>query len=216
MSPSRTQLLNAFQSFTDALGTGQDLDTLLSHFSTSTEPEVIEHGLPVLAPFLGRRFVGRTGARQYFTLLNSLLALKEMSYSGHIVDPTVCKVSAIGKGMWTWKNTGQTWSETFMVMLDFDEELKITRYQICADSGAAYLASRGELRDEEVSHQLFVPLWWLQYANRNSRLFERKRIHYLICNGKQFRGDSTLRLMRSSELRASVSCPSTKYFFQGG
>ena len=41
---------------------------------------------------------------------------------------------------------GQSWDEEFAYILDFDQSAKVTDYQVWADSGAAYLARRGELK----------------------------------------------------------------------
>lgn len=57
------------------------------------------------------------------------------------------KVSVKGQAKFTWIETGQSWDETFTYSLDFDHELKVTDYQVWADSGAAYLARIGKLND---------------------------------------------------------------------
>jgi hypothetical protein len=54
-------------------------------------------------------------------------------------------VSVKGRAKFTWIETGQTWDETFTYSLDFDDESKITNYQVWADSGAAYLARINKL-----------------------------------------------------------------------
>ncbi|TFY57693.1 hypothetical protein EVG20_g8444 [Dentipellis fragilis] len=150
-TPSRTELIDAFNSFVGALASGGDMANIVAHFSKSQSPEVIEYGLTVLAPFLGRPYVGADGVAEYFNTIGTILTWKDMGYYEHVVDPVVRKVSAKGKATWTWKSTGQSWQETFTTTVDFDDELKVKRYQVWADSGAAYLASRGELRNAEVS-----------------------------------------------------------------
>lgn len=55
------------------------------------------------------------------------------------------KVSVKGRAKFTWIETSQSWDETFTYSLDFDDELKVTDYQVWADSGAAYLARLGKL-----------------------------------------------------------------------
>jgi len=54
-------------------------------------------------------------------------------------------VSVKGQAKFTWIETGQSWDETFTYSLDFDDEPKVTDYQVWADSGAAYLARLGKL-----------------------------------------------------------------------
>lgn len=63
-------------------------------------------------------------------------------------------MSVKGQAKFTWIETCQSWDETFTYSLDFDDELKVTDYQVWADSGAAYLASIGRLdeaRESKVS-----------------------------------------------------------------
>jgi hypothetical protein len=55
------------------------------------------------------------------------------------------KVSVKGRAKFTWIETGQSWDETFTYSLDFDDESKVTDYQVWADSGAAFLARLGKL-----------------------------------------------------------------------
>lgn len=85
---------------------------------------------------------------QYFELLATLLSYENMAFSHLFVDPEVSKVSVRGRATFTWLGTGQTWDEVFTYVLEFDEESKVKTYEIWADSGAAYLASRGELRKD--------------------------------------------------------------------
>ena len=54
-------------------------------------------------------------------------------------------MSVKGRAKFTWIETGQIWDETFTYSLDFDDESRITDYQVWADSGAAYLARLGKL-----------------------------------------------------------------------
>jgi hypothetical protein len=62
-------------------------------------------------------------------------------------DAEAMKVSVKGKARFTWLSTGESWDETFSYILSFDSECKIKDYQVWADSGAAYLASRGGLNN---------------------------------------------------------------------
>ncbi|KDQ61710.1 hypothetical protein JAAARDRAFT_190437 [Jaapia argillacea MUCL 33604] len=147
MSPSRKHLLAAAQALCQDFARQEDTDTLLSHFSTTHQPTAIEHGDPSLASFLGRPFTGTQGVRKYFELLQELLTYKDMKFSEYVVDTEVNKVSVKGRAEFTWTSTGQSWKETFTYTLDFDQDLKVTDYQVWADSGAAYLASKGQLEE---------------------------------------------------------------------
>ncbi|KAF9484017.1 hypothetical protein BDN70DRAFT_873180 [Pholiota conissans] len=145
MTPTRKELSQASQTFCNAFAEKKNLAAILSLFSTTHEVSVVEHGLPILAPFLGRSFIGISGAQQYFRLISSLLSYDSISFSDYVVDPESMKVSVKGKGTFTWLSTKQSWDEIFIYTLDFDDELKVVQYQIWADSGAAYLAWHGEL-----------------------------------------------------------------------
>jgi hypothetical protein len=54
MTVTRASLLAAAHSLCDDFAAKSDVGTLLSHFSTTHTCVAIEHGEPVLAPFLGR------------------------------------------------------------------------------------------------------------------------------------------------------------------
>ncbi|KII87373.1 hypothetical protein PLICRDRAFT_55336 [Plicaturopsis crispa FD-325 SS-3] len=149
MTLSRAQLLKAAQALCADFASGTDLDTLLSHFSTTHQPTAIEYGDPSLAPFLGRKFTGDAEIRRYIGIIGSVLSYQNMSFSEWTVDTEVRKVCVKGKGRFTWTSTQESWDETFAYMLDFDEDLKVTNYQIWADSGAAYLARVGKLVEEQ-------------------------------------------------------------------
>lgn len=145
MAPSRDQLLHAAEAFCDAFASKKDLPTVLSGFSTTHEPSAIEYGDPCLAPFLGTRFVGIPAIEKYMTIIGSVLTYDDMSFSLFTVDTEASRVSCRGKAKFTWLSTGESWDETFAYMLDFDQDSKITEYQVWADSGAAYLAGIGKL-----------------------------------------------------------------------
>jgi len=122
-----------------------DPDSIFLHFSTKHQVSAIEYGEQALAPFLGRTFVGISQIKDYFELISSLLSVKHVEFSEYVVDAEAMKVSVKGRGTFTWLDTNQSWDETFTYMLDFDEDSKIVRYQVWADSGAAYLARIGKL-----------------------------------------------------------------------
>jgi len=106
---------------------------------------VVEHGLPRFAPFLGRTFSGVEGVKEYFETISSLLKYENMRFSDFCVDAEVHRASMRGEARFTWIRTGQSWDEVFTYTLEFDAEGKVKKYEIWADSGAAYLASKGEL-----------------------------------------------------------------------
>lgn len=68
-----------------------------------------------------------------------------MHFSDYIVDAEVGKVSVRGVARFTWKSNGQSWNDMFTYVLSFDGEGKVVTCEIWADSGAAFLASRGWL-----------------------------------------------------------------------
>jgi hypothetical protein len=143
MAPRRG-LFDTAHHFCEAFS-NNDSDTIFSHFSTKHEVSAIEYGEQALAPFLGRTFVGISQIKDYFALISSLLSVKHVKFSEYVVDPEAMKVSVKGRGTFTWLDTNQSWDETFTYTLDFDEDSKIVRYQVWADSGAAYLARIGKL-----------------------------------------------------------------------
>lgn len=137
----------------------EDPDQLLSTFTTNPKPLAHEHGLPQLAPFLGRSFQGQEGISTYFDLLSSYLDIENMTFEPEetwIVDESCMAVSLRGTATFIWKQTQQAWDETFSYRIKVAEDvsddaekhgsLKVSEYQVWADTGAAYLASLGELQ----------------------------------------------------------------------
>lgn len=143
----RSRLLRSAASFCLSFATKSPLSEILTHFSTKFPDEiiVIEHGLKRLAPFLGREFHGLDGVKEYFSLVSKHLTYEDMSFENYVVDTVENKVSVRGQAWFTWKSTGQSWKEIFTYVLEFDPDWKVIKYEIWADTGAAYLASRGEL-----------------------------------------------------------------------
>jgi hypothetical protein len=132
---------------------------------------VHEHGLPVLAPFLGRTFTGTDGVGRYFELISDLLTFENMSFDGEdewIVDTVSMSVSLRGRARFAWKETGEGWDETFCYRIGLAEDqgeggggLKVQEYRVWADTGAAYLARTGqlgevqrELRERETKREM--------------------------------------------------------------
>ncbi|KAF9468917.1 hypothetical protein BDZ94DRAFT_1208065 [Collybia nuda] len=151
MGPCRKELLSSAQQFCEAFSRKEDITNLLSHFSTTHQISAIEHGEPSLAPFLGKSFSGTTGVQSYFEMISSLLSYENMTFSEFVVDTEARKVALKGNARFTWIATAERWEETFAYMLDFDEEGKVAEYQVWADSGAAYLARIGKLKNMRLS-----------------------------------------------------------------
>ena len=145
---TRSRLLSAAQNLCGDFASQKDIPTLLSHFST-TEPEAIEHGERLLAPFLGHKFVGLQAIQSYFELLEKHITYRKMRFSEYIVDVEERRVAVKGEAEFTWTATDQKWDETFAYALYFDEKDKIKRHQVWGDSGAAYLARMGELNQKQ-------------------------------------------------------------------
>ena len=148
MDNNRTPLLSAATAFCSAFASKTPPAEILStHFSSARANDIIvvEHGLPQLAPFLGRKFKGLDGAQAYFGLIGKCLSYDDMRFSNYVVDPVMNEVSVRGEARFTWMSTQQSWDEVFTYVLSFDDQLKVVVYEIWADSGAAYLASRGQL-----------------------------------------------------------------------
>jgi hypothetical protein len=118
--------------------------TPYSHFSTTHATTCFERGLPALAPFLGCAF---TKPAEYLGVIAKHLTYKTAKYSAYMVDVETRKVSVQGSANFTWIETNESWDEVFTYVLDFDDEAKITDWNVWADSGAAYLAKEGKLKD---------------------------------------------------------------------
>ncbi|KAF9240658.1 hypothetical protein BU15DRAFT_45629 [Melanogaster broomeanus] len=146
MISSRQQLLDAAKSLCDDFAQKKTTEIILSHFSQTHPCTALEHGLPAFAPFLGRSFNGREGVLEYFSIIASLLTYDDMRFSEYFVDTEARKVSVKGRAAFTWISTKESWDETFTYVLDFDDESKVTAYQVWADTAAAYLASIGQLK----------------------------------------------------------------------
>ena len=151
MASRREKLQSTAAAFCDAFSQNKEIDTILGHFSSQNGVCVIEYGLPKLAPFLGQHFVGKNGVRGYFESIGALLSYSDIRFSEYVVDAESLKVSVKGTGQFKWKSTGIEWDEVFTYTLDFDDAFKVLRYQIWADSGAAYLARTGQSCDSSTT-----------------------------------------------------------------
>ncbi|KAK4165372.1 hypothetical protein QBC43DRAFT_287922 [Cladorrhinum sp. PSN259] len=142
----RASLLQAATSFCESFASQKPPNEIFSHF-TAAESNIFifEHGLPRLAPFLGREFRGKDGLQEYFKIISECLTYKNMRFSNYVVDTEARRVSVRGEATFTWSSTGQSWDEVFTYVLKFDDNDKVEKYEVWADSGAAYLASQGLL-----------------------------------------------------------------------
>lgn len=84
MTLTRQRLLASATALCNDFAAKSPPDTILSHFSTTHAISATEHGLPLLAPFLGRTFTGRTAGptsvEAYFALLQKYLTYENMSF----------------------------------------------------------------------------------------------------------------------------------------
>jgi len=148
MSLNRETLLRSAQSLCNDFATKQPLDKVLDNFSSTNQDDIycFEHGLKHSSvPFLGRIFRGRDGAKQYFELIATLLSYQDMRFTDYFVDVENKAVSVQGEATFTWLSTGHSWDEIFTYRLRFDNIGKVTRYEVWADSLAAYLAGTAQL-----------------------------------------------------------------------
>lgn len=143
---SRNELLEAAVNFCEAFAAQKSPEQLAGFFSDEDdEILVLEHGLPQLAPFLGREFRGSAGLGEYLGIISRCLTYANMRFGNYVVDAAAGKVSVRGEATFTWTSTRQNWDEVFTYVLAFNDCLKVTKYEVWADSGAAYLAGKGEL-----------------------------------------------------------------------
>ncbi|KAI1413027.1 hypothetical protein F5Y13DRAFT_162329 [Hypoxylon sp. FL1857] len=143
----RAELLEAATAFCDSFAQKNPPEEILSHFSSSNDILAYEHGLKALAPFLGREFRGREGVQEYFEIISSRLNYEDMRFADYIVDAAENRVAVRGTAKFTSTATGESWDEVFAYALKFDDERKVVGYEVWADSGAAYLASKGLLKE---------------------------------------------------------------------
>ncbi|KAL4897591.1 hypothetical protein BDV59DRAFT_197874 [Aspergillus ambiguus] len=159
-----SHLKQRISSLCSDFSSGSPLPTLLSHFTTDPAPSAIEHGAREIAPFLGREFTGRSGLTEYFRTVADLLTIEWMHFDPpdtwtiHISPGGAATVWLRGRARFAWKTTQQAWNETFAYRLEAvpvpvaadgnnndDDDWKVRRYEVWADTGAAYLASKGLL-----------------------------------------------------------------------
>jgi len=150
-------LLASAHSLCEAISQRKPIDQLLSLF-TEHEAIAIEHGHPNLAPWLGREYIGHKEIAEYFQTVDDHLDFSTLEFSDYFVDEDKLRVGVKGRAKWTYKKTGKSWEETFTYVLDYAEgqterengdegrkrEVKLRKYAVWADSGALYLASKGD------------------------------------------------------------------------
>lgn len=119
---------------------------LLLTFTTVPKPLAHEHGLPELAPFLGRSFIGQDGVSAYFELLSTHLDIESMKFEPEeswIVDESSMAIALRGTATFIWKDTQQAWDETFAYRIKVAEDesdtekkgsLRVSEYQVWADT----------------------------------------------------------------------------------
>lgn len=145
-TPTRGDLLKSAESFCNAFADKKPAEEILSHFSSTHATSCFEHGLPALAPFLGRTF---TKPAEYLAVIAKYLTYENAKYFAYMVDVETRKVNIQGSARFTWIETKESWDEVFTYVLDFDHEAKITDWKVWADTGAAYLAKERKLKDLE-------------------------------------------------------------------
>lgn len=161
MPTPRPAILAPIYSLTSAFAAAASPSIILTHFTTSPPPVVHEYGnchLQSQLPFIGRDFTGLSGVGEYFDLLAEHLSYSDMVFDSEddwVVDPQNMIVCLRGRARFTYKSTGQSWNEVFMWRVTLSEDLgesepdpgqglKVQDYRVWADTGAAFLASRGE------------------------------------------------------------------------
>lgn len=158
---TKASLLTPARSLLTALTTSASIPTLLTHFTRDPYPTAHEHGLPALAPFLGRTFTGTDGVARYFEVLGEMLGIERMEFEGEeewVVDTEAMVVVVRGEARFFSRRTGEGWDERFVYRLGMAEDvsldpddggrmkgLKVQEYLVWADTGAAYLALNGNL-----------------------------------------------------------------------
>ena len=151
--PNREALIEPVRSLLSALSDPHH--RIEDQFTSQPKPQIYEHGLPLFAPFMGRTFSGKDGIGKYFDLLAATLVFQETKFEDQetwIVDDSSKAVFLCGQCRFLWKETGETWDETFCYRIaiaedldDSSRKLKVSEYKVWGDSGALYLASLGKL-----------------------------------------------------------------------
>ncbi|KAL1859198.1 hypothetical protein Plec18167_007868 [Paecilomyces lecythidis] len=153
----RTTLIEPARTLCNAFASASPVSELVRCFTSDPMPIAHEHGHSSLAPFLGRTFTGQEGITKYFDLLTQYLSFENMRFDPEdewVVDPETLTVCLRGRARFIWKATGEGWYETFCYRLGLAEDIsqdgkggyKVQEYRVWADTGAAYLASKNQLK----------------------------------------------------------------------
>ncbi|KAJ7679925.1 hypothetical protein B0H14DRAFT_2422985 [Mycena olivaceomarginata] len=123
MSPSHQQLLSAAELLFLDLSTNTPCKVLATHFS-STKDVVIQNA-PKLCPHPHTsRLSGLNAVRSHFDLLAMYWIRSDAKINErNVVGSHRVVISASTK--WTWRLSGRSWTEEFLCMLDYDDNLKI-------------------------------------------------------------------------------------------
>lgn len=151
LSQRSSILLSAAQSFCHSFAAKRPLDEIMDHFSQRRANEVVahRHGLKQLAPYIGRLFTGSGAVREYFEILADCVSFVDMEFTEFLVDAHNNKVHVRGEAIFKWnKGQCQSWDENFMYVITYDHDNTILRYEVWADTGAAYLAGNDILEEE--------------------------------------------------------------------
>ncbi|KAJ6622625.1 hypothetical protein B0H10DRAFT_892974 [Mycena sp. CBHHK59/15] len=132
MALSRKQLLFAAEAFFLDLSANTPSKILIAHFS-STKEVVIQHA-PALCPHpYTSRLTGLNAVRSYFDLIaTNWLRSETQIRSQTAIEPRQVAVKASVR--WTWRESGRSWTEDFLCILDYDDNLKIMSMIIQTES----------------------------------------------------------------------------------
>ncbi|KAJ6032253.1 hypothetical protein N7540_002985 [Penicillium herquei] len=156
----RSTLVEPVKALLAAFTSSEPPSSIASTFTTVPRPLIHEHGLPQLAPFIGRTFSGEEGISQYFEILSQTLNIHSMAFEPNfewLVDIDNMCVTLRGTATFEWKDTRNSWSETFIYRISLRRDtsdnreksgrILVNEYHVWADTGAAYLARFGKLND---------------------------------------------------------------------
>ena len=104
---------------------------ILSHFSTTAPiafahaPAHLQHTFPI---------AGLNAVRSYFDLIATHFTRKAMTKHEQHIDPEHARVVVRASIQWQWKRSGRSWTEDFILTLDYDDNLKVTSFVISTES----------------------------------------------------------------------------------
>ncbi|KIY51541.1 hypothetical protein FISHEDRAFT_70766 [Fistulina hepatica ATCC 64428] len=125
----RQLLLSAQQSVFTDFSASASPTTMLSHFSTMSEP-IIEHA-PMGCPMASLSHLkGSNAVRSYFDILATNWRHSDIDVYSVDVDAAHRSVSVCASITWTWRSSGHRFREDFVSNLQFDEHLKLQSFVI--------------------------------------------------------------------------------------